>query len=172
MNIVHEEVGRGTFLALFLTSGISGYLSSLTLNVLSKSYLSATLGASAAIFGLVGAYFTLAPTRSLTLPDFLGGKLEFSSWLPLALFFTQELLRWRTNRHVLDGVGGGSDHITHLGGLIAGAIGGWWVRRRLEAERSEDGEQVVQSSEATPSPFSTSVPVNSTAGSETSPSSS
>ncbi|KIW06821.1 uncharacterized protein PV09_02501 [Verruconis gallopava] len=142
---LHEEVGRGAFLSIYLSSGVLGYLTSLTFNVLTKSYLSATLGASAAIFGLVGAYFTISETRKLNLPKFMGGEIEYSSWLPLATIIVWELVRWRMNRFVIDGVNGGTDYLTHLGGVSAGAFIGWVLRKRLEAERAED-ELVRQTS--------------------------
>jgi rhomboid-like protein len=139
---VHEEVGRGAFLSLYLSTGILGYLTSLTYNVLTKSYLSATLGSSAAIFGLVGAYFTISETRKLRLPDALGGGVEYSSLIPLVTIVAWEVVRWRMNRSVIDGVQGGTDYLTHLGGVVAGAVAGWVLRRRLAAERADD-EQMV-----------------------------
>jgi rhomboid-like protein len=142
---VHEEIGRGAFLSLYLSSGIIGYLTSLSYNVLTKSYLSATLGSSAAIFGLVGAYFTISETRKFKFPEALGGEVEFRSWIPLLTIVAWELVRWRMNRHVIDGVSGGTDYLTHLGGVIAGSAMGWIVRRRLEAERKDDIETMAKS---------------------------
>lgn len=134
----------------------------MSFNVLSKAYLSATLGASAAVFGLVGAYFTLAPTRNLKRPEFLGGDLEFRAWIPLVLMIGWEFFRWRVNLGVIDGVSGGSDHITHLGGMIAGALYGYIIRRRLEEERRQDNEPVVQAPSDALTPLSVSTPASST----------
>ena len=138
-----------------------GYLSSLTLNVLSKAYLSATLGASAAIFGVVGAYFTLSPTRSFKRPEFLGGSFDFNSMIPLILLIGWEAFRWRMNLGVIDGVAGGSDHITHLGGMIAGAIYGYIIRKRLEKERADDNLPVVQAQSSDITPLSVTSPASS-----------
>jgi membrane associated rhomboid family serine protease len=64
--------------------------------------------------------------------------VEYQSWIPLATIIVWELVRWRMNRFVVDGVNGGTDYLTHLGGVVAGAAIGWVLRKRLTAERSED----------------------------------
>jgi rhomboid-like protein len=151
---VHEEVGRGTFLSIYLTSGILGYLATLTGKVLGRVYITATLGASAAVYGIMGAYFTLSKTRYITMPEFLGGRLEFSGLIPLLGVLGYEAFKWRMNLKVIQG---GSDNLSHVGGIAAGALAGWMVRRRLEEERKEDGEQMVQAPAQSSTPFSTTV---------------
>jgi len=107
----------------------------------------------------VGAYFTLSPTRTISLPGFLGGKVEFESFIPLVVMVLFEVLRWRANLGIVSGVqGSGTDHMSHLGGLIAGALYGYIIRRRLEDERKEDDEIVGQSTSPGIVPMSTTLP--------------
>ncbi|KAL2756774.1 hypothetical protein ACRALDRAFT_1062448 [Sodiomyces alcalophilus JCM 7366] len=55
--LLHEEVGRGNFLAIYLASGALGALGSLWLLTLRGSLMYSTLGASGAVYGIMGAYF-------------------------------------------------------------------------------------------------------------------
>lgn len=56
---LHEEVGRGTFLAIFLSSGLIGGFVSLARYSVQKIFVTTTLGASGGVFGVVSAYLTL-----------------------------------------------------------------------------------------------------------------
>lgn len=56
---LHEEVGRGTFLAIFLSSGLVGGFVSLAKYSIQKVFITTTLGASGGVFGVVSAYLTL-----------------------------------------------------------------------------------------------------------------
>jgi hypothetical protein len=67
ISLVHEEVGRANFLSTYAISGILGNLASLYWNVLGRNFIHVSLGASGALFGLVGAYFTIKPEYD-TLP--------------------------------------------------------------------------------------------------------
>lgn len=56
---LHEEVGRGTFLAIYFASGVVGALGSLAYYTARGILTTATLGASGSIYGIVTAYFGL-----------------------------------------------------------------------------------------------------------------
>ena len=60
--VVHEEVGRGAFIAIFLTSAMTGGLFSLTRYVWIGALDVTSLGASCAVAGLTAAWAWL-PTR-------------------------------------------------------------------------------------------------------------
>ena len=137
---------------MYLSTGIIGYLCSLTVNVLSRDYLSATIGASAAVFGLLGVYFTISEKRTITLPSFLGGKYEFSGWIALIPVAVVEFVRWRMERGVISG---GTDFMSHFGGVVCGAVMGYIVRKRLEKQRTEYGDIAVQTPAENMSPLST-----------------
>jgi rhomboid-like protein len=143
---VHEEIGRGAFLALYLTSGVAGSLASLWTRVLTKSFLAASLGSSSAVYGLVGAYFMLQDSRKIGFgksKDDESQDYSLSYDARIALFFVllYEIVQWRRFGRAVDGKDGAMDHLTHLGGLAAGAVMGYWLRLRAEG-RSSVGKNV------------------------------
>lgn len=56
---LHEEVGRGTFLAIFFSSGLLGGFASLARYSIQRVFVTTTLGASGGVFGIVSAYLAL-----------------------------------------------------------------------------------------------------------------
>uniref|UniRef100_A0A093V434 Rhomboid protein 1, mitochondrial n=1 Tax=Talaromyces marneffei PM1 TaxID=1077442 RepID=A0A093V434_TALMA len=65
---LHDEIGRGNFLSLYLASGVVGSLISLTSHVLLQRLTVTSLGASGAIAGLVAAWSTnSSPASSPTI---------------------------------------------------------------------------------------------------------
>lgn len=55
-SIVHDEIGRGNFLAIYFASGAMGSIFSLTRSVLLGRLGMTSLGASAATSGIVAAW--------------------------------------------------------------------------------------------------------------------
>lgn len=55
ISIVHEDVGRGTFLAVYLGSGVLGAYGSLLYNVLRQRWMYYIFGSSTAVFGTIAA---------------------------------------------------------------------------------------------------------------------
>ena len=56
---LHEELGRGTFLALYLSSGVFGSFAGLLGMTLRKHIFSSSLGASGCLTGVLGTYLSL-----------------------------------------------------------------------------------------------------------------
>jgi len=56
---LHEEVGRGTFLAIFLSSGVIGSFVTLARFSLQRVFTTTTLGASGGVYGVLAAYLTI-----------------------------------------------------------------------------------------------------------------
>jgi rhomboid-like protein len=54
-SMLHEEVGRGTFLALYIASGVCGQLASLTWYAYRNVLITSNLGASGAVSGITAA---------------------------------------------------------------------------------------------------------------------
>ena len=54
--IVHDEIGRGNFLAIYFASGAVGSIASLSRSVLLGALGTTSLGASAATSGIVAAW--------------------------------------------------------------------------------------------------------------------
>jgi membrane associated rhomboid family serine protease len=95
---VEEVLGRGRYLLLYLVSGLAGSAGALLFNP-----TSVTVGASGAIFGILGAAFVLERQRTYVLG---GGALGI---IVLNLAFT----------FAVSGISVGG----HLGGLAGGALG-------------------------------------------------
>lgn len=52
---VHDDVGRGTFLAVYLACGTVGTYGSLAFNVLAKRWMNYSFGSSTAVIGTMAA---------------------------------------------------------------------------------------------------------------------
>ncbi|TKA58247.1 hypothetical protein B0A55_12358 [Friedmanniomyces simplex] len=118
---LHEDVGRGTFLAIFFASGALGGFASLTNKVLRKQWASYAYGVSAAVLGVVAATCALRPQGTLQVGSW---ELPFASWVLLVFLAGADVVAavrgWRT----------GVDHWGHLGGMATGLAAGLYVRRR------------------------------------------
>jgi membrane associated rhomboid family serine protease len=97
---VEQAIGRGRFLALYLVSGLAGSAGAL---ILSPDAL--TVGASGAIFGILGAALVLERQGSLVLGGQAFGLIAFNLIITFALSSTVNI-----------SIGG------HLGGLVGGAF--------------------------------------------------
>ncbi len=105
---IERALGTNRFFKLYLFSGVLGGLG---WSLLSPSHHTC-VGASGAVFGVLGAYAALYPNRSL----FIWGLLPVKAWLLVLIFGGYELLR------TLGGPGGAVANSAHLSGGIAGYI--------------------------------------------------
>jgi len=103
---IERALGTNRFFKLYLFSGILGGLG---WSILSPNYHTC-VGASGAVFGILGAYAALYPNRNL----FIWGLLPVKAWLLVLIFGAYELL------HTLGGPGGAVANSAHLAGGIAG----------------------------------------------------
>ena len=58
---LHEQIGRGDFLAIYVASGVFGGVASLTNMVLRNMLHTSSLGASGAVAGILAAFCTVNP---------------------------------------------------------------------------------------------------------------
>ncbi len=58
-NVVHDQVGRANFLAIYFSTGVFSALASLTVYVLSRNLVVSSLGASGAVCGILAALCVL-----------------------------------------------------------------------------------------------------------------
>ncbi|PGH19135.1 hypothetical protein AJ80_04213 [Polytolypa hystricis UAMH7299] len=138
---LHEEVGRGDFLSLFVASGAIASFTSLSAHVLGNNLTITSLGASGAIAGIVGAWCMLHKDDKLTfplLPADWQQSLSANGSTFLAVIVAIEVLSLVSPIRI-----GAMDHWAHLGGYATGAVVGWLWRERKEKERkkrrSEEG---------------------------------
>ncbi|KAJ5999636.1 hypothetical protein N7481_000045 [Penicillium waksmanii] len=141
---VHDELGRGNFLAIYFGSGVVGSLVSLSRNVLLGTLGLTSLGASAATSGIVAAWCLYHYDDKITmwiLPHDLRENIYTQGWILLACLIGTEVLSmvaparfltvWPLSRLTK------MDHAAHLGGYLAGAGCGWTLGQKRRAERAQ-----------------------------------
>jgi membrane associated rhomboid family serine protease len=101
---VEAELGSVRFIALYLASALGGSVASYLLSKPDQM----GVGASGAIFGLMGAYFVLARYRRWET-----GTIVALIVINLIISFAEPLIDWRV----------------HIGGLITGAVVAWGMHR-------------------------------------------
>lgn len=108
---IEQTVGGRLFLKVFLVSGLLGGVGWLAL-----TDAGVCIGASGAVFGLLGAYVALFPNRYITVLVFLILPVTMRAWvLAAVLGFVEFLLM---TMHVADRIA----HSAHLSGLLAGYV--------------------------------------------------
>ncbi|CZT16889.1 uncharacterized protein RCC_02724 [Ramularia collo-cygni] len=123
--ILHEEVGRGTFLSIYFASGALGGFTSLAFNVYRKLWMSYIFGASGAVFGVVAAVCTLQPNGSVKV---FGWEIPVAAWVFLALQVGGQVVAVRRGVSNIDQAG-------HLGGMLGGFASAIWLRIMMKRER-------------------------------------
>jgi rhomboid-like protein len=152
MDAVHDEIGRGNFLSLYLTSGVVGSLISLTSHVLLQRLTVTSLGASGAIAGLVAAWcmlhseyapFSLFPVLPHTklchsdklVPSFLPhdwrDSISANGSTVLAAIVAFEVFNLISPFKVVRKL----DNYAHLGGYFAGFVWAILYKSKREKER-------------------------------------
>jgi membrane associated rhomboid family serine protease len=104
--ILERAIGHWRFLLLYLVSGLCGSAGVMVKDAISSGIPSVTLGASGALFGVLGALFVLERRGHLA----TGGQI--AGLIVINLVFTFAFAR-------LISVGG------HVGGLLGGALAMW-----------------------------------------------
>jgi len=117
-----EAIGTRQFYILFFLTGILGGLGWL---LISPSSGAVCIGASGAIFGVIGAFAALFPHRRITLLLFFILPLTMEAWVMALVFAGVELTFL-----ISSGGGGGIANAAHLAGGIAGYFYTLMVFRR------------------------------------------
>lgn len=104
--LIEREYGRHKFTVLYIATGIGGFLASEVLRGLVFRRLVNTVGASGAIFGLVGAALVFGLRRG---GDY-GGAIR------------SLMTRWTIYALIMGFLMPGTDNYAHLGGLASGAL--------------------------------------------------
>ncbi len=108
---VEAELGKGRFIIVYLLSALGGSVGSYLLSNANEL----GLGASGAIFGLMGAYFVLARRRHWEIRTILAFIV-----INLVIGFASTAIDWRA----------------HLGGMITGAVVTLGLDRSIAARRT------------------------------------
>lgn len=109
--MIEKEVGHVVFAVLYFIAGIGGNVVSLVYKVRMGEWYVESIGASGAVFGLVGVLLALVFVSDLNLPNVTP---------PRVLFVVAY--------SIYTGIGNsGIDNAAHIGGAVCGAlIGGIW----------------------------------------------
>ncbi|PKY00919.1 rhomboid-domain-containing protein [Aspergillus campestris IBT 28561] len=117
---LHDEIGRGNFLSLYMVAGVMGSFTSLAAHALTGQLAVTSLGASGAIAGLIAAFCVLNADQKLTiafLPQEWQHTMSANGWVFLtgivALEFLNLIPAFRFFR---------VDNYAHLGGYLTGTI--------------------------------------------------
>ncbi|KAM3074151.1 hypothetical protein ACMFMF_006173 [Clarireedia jacksonii] len=136
---LHDEIGRANFLATYFGAGVFSSFVSLTSWVVRGTFVTSTLGASGALYGIIAAYLWLHPTAENRIlgvfpPQSFPG---IPSWLLLILFASADVYAVAVKRSLKITM----DHWAHLGGLFGGLVAAEvmkttrYNRKRLMMER-------------------------------------
>ncbi|KAI9039504.1 rhomboid protease PCP1 [Aspergillus affinis] len=127
---LHDDIGRGNFLAVYFASGIFGSFLSLTVNVLMGRLTLTALGASGALSGILGSLCTLHLNDSFTvffLPKEWQEVVSAPGYVLLAGLVLFDIVGMRAKAVQVD-------YWAHLGGFLVGIL---WAAayKRQEKER-------------------------------------
>jgi rhomboid-like protein len=138
---LHDEVGRGNFLALYFASGALGFLGSLFNLVLFRGLQYTTLGASGAVYGVITAFFWMHKSDEFKIfgypPDPLSGPTGAVFLGLIAGFHLWAGLLSRSAAFV------SADIASHVGGMIVGALGVELIQRHMDAKFTSQTEEAT-----------------------------
>ncbi|KAI5205321.1 hypothetical protein E4T39_03113 [Aureobasidium subglaciale] len=137
--ILHDDVGRGTFLATYLACGTVGTYGSLAFNVLAKRWMHYSFGSSTAVIGTMAAACLVRANNNVTV---LGYEIpDVTGLTVLGVIAGLEILRaWR-------GKNTRTDYPGHLSGLAAGIFAGFYIRYQAAANQMTRKESTPLQSE-------------------------
>ncbi|KAI0171943.1 hypothetical protein GGR52DRAFT_548400 [Hypoxylon sp. FL1284] len=134
---LHDEIGRGNFLAIYFASGVLGFMGSLAHLVLFRGLQYTTLGASGAVYGITAAFFWLHKYDEFKIfgypPDPMSG--------PQGLAFIGLIL----GMHFIPFVSTKVHNIdipSHIAGMAAGVIGADLIKKHMDAKKRIRAEKL------------------------------
>ncbi|MCJ1478618.1 hypothetical protein MMC13_007299 [Lambiella insularis] len=134
---LHDDIGRGNFLAIYLATGVFASYFSLCRFVLTNNLVTTSLGASGAITGVIAAWCSIHAGEQFKirfLPPELGPV--FSLNLLLALLVAGEVMGIVRGYKRLD-------HWAHIGGYTSGFLGAQALKYRSRKRREEQSSTAV-----------------------------
>jgi len=135
---LHEEIGRANFLAIYLSSGVIGSFFSLGSWVMRNNFVSASLGASGAICGIVAAYLWLNSAETVR----IFGVFPPEDWpsvsaLGILLCLIGLDIVTLNKKYAIITV----DHWAHLGGYATGIASAQMLRMQTRRRKAIEGER-------------------------------
>jgi membrane associated rhomboid family serine protease len=133
-NNIEDRMGRLPFLAFYI---VCGYVAAYGFALGNSSSTVATLGASGAIAGVLGAYLVVFPRARVTslVPFLFFFPLRLPAWVVLGGWF---LLQWLYAGSAGSAGGAGVAYVAHIWGFAAGALIALLLRRYLTTVRTTE----------------------------------
>ena len=137
---LHEEVGRGTFLGIYIAGGAVGSLACLIWYTARGVLITSSMGASGCVCAIAAALCWLNADQEFTLvflpEDWKRWSHGIPGWALAGLLLAAEVfgLIFRPLSKI--------DHMGHLGGLVVGLVSAQWMRNERKA--SEKRGEAVQ----------------------------
>jgi membrane associated rhomboid family serine protease len=133
-NNVEDRMGRLPFLAFYI---FCGYVAAYGFALANSSSTVATLGASGAIAGVLGAYIVVFPRARVTsvVPFLFFLPLRLPAWVVLGGWF---VLQWAYAGSTGSAEGAGVAYLAHVWGFAAGAVVALLLRRYLTTVRTPE----------------------------------
>ncbi|KIW99874.1 uncharacterized protein Z518_10802 [Rhinocladiella mackenziei CBS 650.93] len=113
---LHEEVGRGTFMAIYLSSGLIAGFTGLARFAIQRLLTTSTLGASGCVYGTLAAYLTLHADDKYALFFLPPDLAESFSFRGSSLLAGITLMQVIGNFRALHKIG----YLDHLVGIVVG----------------------------------------------------
>jgi rhomboid-like protein len=140
---LHEDIGRGNFLGLYVAGGVIGSFVSASSYVFRGMLFTSHLGASGAVSAIIAGYFVLhADDRRYlpVIPEEWRQTFSFTGMQFLVCMLLWEAAGFVKVRNF--GKRGTTDFAAHFGGYTVGALAGWWFRQdgELQLERKSKGK--------------------------------
>ena len=144
--VLHDDIGRGNFVATYLGTGALSGLVSMSVYVLRNQFYISLCGASGAIYGIAAAYFWLhrfEDFRIFGLPPEPMNGIPGLAFLGLAVGINIIGL-FRLSVHSID-------VIAHLSGAVFGCIAAHLIEKKQEAKRAALQEKKKETGGPAPS---------------------
>ena len=139
---LHEDIGRGNFLGLYVAGGVVGSFVSASSYVMRGILLTSHLGASGAVSAVVAAYCTLHADDRFTLfvvPKEWQDTISFTG-----IQFFLAMMLWEAGQFVSTRYFARyriTDFAAHFGGYAVGILAGWWCKQDKEREQLRKGRE-------------------------------
>ncbi len=129
---VEHRIGHLPYAVFYVVAGVVASFAQILVNT--ASYIP-TLGASGAIAGVLGAYLVMFPTNRVTVL-----MLRFPMQVPaIVAIGLWAVLQFVSGFTVTEETGGGVAYMAHIGGFVAGVVGGLAFRAIFHEPRRPRG---------------------------------
>ena len=132
---VEHRIGHVAYLAFYLVAGVIASLAQILVDT--ESFIP-TLGASGAISGVLGAYLVMFPTNRVTVL-MLRFPMQVPAIVAIGLWAAFQFINGIGAFAVTEETGGGVAYMAHIGGFVAGVVGGLFFRAAYREPRRPRG---------------------------------